>query len=377
MDVTRTTFATWNGGRFVNHGESVDEARWVGLVRRAHRLGIRTFLTPDVYGCGQADQLLARGLEGISRDDYCLTAAIGHDFYSGQPRGPKGWPRFTQPGLRRPQDYGDYLLRATEKSLERCRVDRFDLVLLHNPDSTGFTSEHVWKGMERLREEGLAERLGIAPGPGNGYTLDMLECFHRFQGLIDWATVIFSPLESWPGSLIFRAAAHHGVRLLTRLVDAGGILHGDLQPGHEFGAADLRRQRPAGWLDSSLEKAEALRPIASRHGLSLMQLACTWNLQHLGIESVAPTLTEELGDAARPIEGKLDELAGLPEVRLSDEEFDGIRRIGDNTGSAPLKGASLAHQGPPTEDSWPVTPGLAEAGARWSIDPALDLASRS
>ena len=30
---------------------------------------------------------------------------------------------------------------ATERSLERCGVDAFDLLLLHNPDRTGYTSE--------------------------------------------------------------------------------------------------------------------------------------------------------------------------------------------------------------------------------------------
>ncbi len=39
---------------------------------------------------------------------------------------------------------------ATERSLERCGIDSFDLLLLHNPDRIGYTSEAVWEGMASL-----------------------------------------------------------------------------------------------------------------------------------------------------------------------------------------------------------------------------------
>ena len=42
---------------------------------------------------------------------------------------------------------------ATERSLERIGVDRFDVLLLHNPDRTGYRSEQVWAAMARLRDE--------------------------------------------------------------------------------------------------------------------------------------------------------------------------------------------------------------------------------
>ena len=50
---------------------------------------------------------------------------------------------------------------AAESSLERLGVDSFDLLLLHNPDRTGYTSEAVWDGMEALREAGLSARIGV------------------------------------------------------------------------------------------------------------------------------------------------------------------------------------------------------------------------
>jgi len=136
MDVTRTAFGAWNGGRFMNFGDPLTDEDWIALVRRAFDRGVRTFITADVYGSGGADELLARALAGMPRQDYCLVGAVGHDFYKGQRQGSRGFPRSTDPNLRPAKDYADYLRMATEKSLARCRADKFDLLLLHNPDST-------------------------------------------------------------------------------------------------------------------------------------------------------------------------------------------------------------------------------------------------
>ena len=133
--------------------------------------------------------------------------AIGHDFYNGERDGAKGFPRFTDPRLRGPDDYADYMRMATERSLERCGADAFDLLLLHNPDRIGYTSETVWDALEAVRDDGLAGALGVAPGPANGFTLDLIDCFERFGERIDWAMVILNPLEPWPGELVLDAAA--------------------------------------------------------------------------------------------------------------------------------------------------------------------------
>src|SRR5919106_1456310 len=71
---------------------------------------------------------------------------------------------------------------------------------------------------------GLVGALGVAPGPANGFTLDLIDCFERFGELIEWAMVILNPLEPWPGELVLPAAREHGVKLITRVVDYGGVV---------------------------------------------------------------------------------------------------------------------------------------------------------
>ena len=368
---THTALGTWSGGRFMHFGVPLDDDRLVPLLRPDDR--ISTVITADAYGAGEADRLLARALAGLDREAYSLVGAVGHDFYEGEREGAKGFPRFTDPRLRGPEAYGDYLRMAAEKSLERLGTDRFDLLLLHNPDRTGYTSEVVWDGMAALRDAGLTSALGVAPGPANGFTLDVIDCFERFGDAIDWAMLILNPLEPWPGELALAAAARHDVQVITRVVDYGGLFHDDVLPGHDFPERDHRAFRPAGWIEAGRERMDTMRPIAERHELTMLQLACQWNLAHDAVACVVPTLIEERAHA-KPVEAKRNELAGVtPQSVLTDEDVVAVRRLGDNTGCMALKGASPDFEGEPRADAWPLDDDLAAVAERWSIDPARQL----
>jgi aryl-alcohol dehydrogenase-like predicted oxidoreductase len=372
-ELGRTAIGTWSGGRFMHFGKELSDERLEALVRPGD--GIDTVLTADTYGQGEADALLGRALAGLERGSYRLVGAVGHDFYEGERQGPKGFPRFTDPKLRGPGEYGSYLRMAAERSLERLGADRFDLLLLHNPDRTGYESEDVWDGMAAVRDSGLTEAIGVAPGPANGFTLDLIHCLERFGERMDWAMVILNPLEPWPGELVLEAAARAEVSVITRVVDYGGLLWGDLRPDTPMGEYDHRRFRPDGWIEAGLQKLQGMRPIGERAGLTPIQLACAWNLSHPAVECAVPTLIQEAGPEARPVEEKRTELAALPETaRLDPTDMQAIREMGDNTGSMRLKGAAV-DQDEIAPDRWPLTEELAEAGRRWGIDPARELAA--
>jgi aryl-alcohol dehydrogenase-like predicted oxidoreductase len=379
MDPTTTAIGTWSGGRFMHFGEALSDERFAALLRPGD--GIDTVITADAYGAGEADRALGRALRGVARERYCLIGAIGHDFYEGQRDGAKGFPRFTDPRLRRPQEYADYIRCATERSLERCGAERFDLLLLHNPDRVGYSSPAVWEGMQAVRDAGLTRLLGVAPGPANGFTLDLIGCLERFSAQIDWAMIIMGPLEPWPGELVLGAARAHDVNLITRVVDYGGIFHDDVLAGHAFAEHDHRKFRPEGWVREGREKLELMRPYAERHGLTMLQLACAWNLAQPAVRCVAPTLIQESGvgggSIPRPIEGKRAELAAVTRgAQLSAEEVQAIREIGDNSGCMTLKGASAEHEGSPRPDRWEIDDELSAVARLWSIDPRRDLLAR-
>jgi len=372
MDPSTTAIGTWSGGRFMHFGEPLKDERFAALIAPGE--GIDTVITADVYGAGEADRALAGALEGSDRDGYCLIGAIGHDFYEGRRDGAKGFPRFTDPQLREAGGYAAYIAMATERSLERLGVERFDLLLLHNPDRIGYSSPAVWEGLEAVREAGLTRLLGVAPGPANGFTLDLIDCLERFSAQIDWAMIILNPLEPWPGELVLEAAAAHDVELITRVVDYGGMFHDDVLPGHAFAEHDHRKFRPEGWVQEGREKLELMRPYAQRHGLTMLQLACAWNLAQPAVRCVAPTLIQESGPGARGIEAKRAELAAVSaDLALSGAEIAAIREIGENSGSMALKGASPEHEGPARADRWGLDGELSAVAERWRINPEHDL----
>ena len=362
---------TWSGGRFMHFGEPLDDERFLALIRPGE--DIATVVTADTYGAGEADVLLGRSLEGLDRSSYSVVGAVGHDFYEGEREGAKGFPRFTDPRLRPEAEYGAYLRMAAERSLERLGLDRFDVLLLHNPDRTGYTSQAVWDGLTALRSEGLADAIGVAPGPANGFTLDLIDCFERFGAEIDWAMVILSPMEPWPGELVLDAAAQHDVKVITRVADYGGLFWDDVLPGHEFAPRDHRMFRPEGWVERGREKLDRMRPIATNHALTPMQLSAAYNLAHPAVHCVVPTLIQEPG--GRDVESKRAELAQTPTTSpLSEAELRQLRDIGDNTGSMLLKGGTPDHEGDPLTDRWALDEPLEATASRWGIDPRRDLA---
>jgi aryl-alcohol dehydrogenase-like predicted oxidoreductase len=368
MNITRTAFGTWSAGRYMHYGEHLDEARFIEVMRYAYEVGMRTFMTADVYGVGRADELLGEALSVFPRDSYAVIGMVGHDIYEGTREGSRGYARFTDAALRGPAGYGEYLEMATRKSLARCRLESFDLLLLHNPDERGYTHSAVWQGMEALKTRGLTRGLGLAPGPANGFTYDMIRCFAEYGELMDWAMIILNPLEPWPGGLVLPAAQKHGVDIMTRVVDYGGLFYGDVRPGHTFRPGDHRTHRPAGWVEHGWEKMAPMQAIAQRHGLSLIQFAALWNLAQPAVASVIPTYIQEAGDGALRIEDKIADVARLPmENPLTEDDLQQIARLGDNTGCMALKGASRRHATSERPDEWAMRDDLEPLTEPWGL----------
>src|SRR5579875_507034 len=113
----RVAVGTWSGGRFMRFGEPIDDDRVLALVAPGD--GIDTVITADVYGTGEADRMLGRALAGRPRERACVIGAIGHDFYTGERDGPRGFPRFTDPSLRKPGGYAAYRRMATGRGRDR------------------------------------------------------------------------------------------------------------------------------------------------------------------------------------------------------------------------------------------------------------------
>ena len=79
----------------------------------------------------------------------CIVGAVGHDFYTGERNGPKGFPRFTDPALRDASGYADYLRMATERSLERCGIDASTCCCCTTPTASATRARRSGTGWRR------------------------------------------------------------------------------------------------------------------------------------------------------------------------------------------------------------------------------------
>ena len=212
---------------------------------------------------------------------------------------------------------------------------------------------------------------------------------------LDWRThPDFTGHKNWNGcfrchagrSEISTEAGERGIRSQGRdlfLRPASSVLcralvpdlrdHDDVKQGHQFAPRDHRTFRPPGWVEAGAEKIDRMRAIAEVHGLTMLQLACIWNLEHAPVQSVVPTLIQEPGANAKRIETKVEELASLPEVTLTADECAQIAEIGDNTNCMSLKGGSAEHRGDSLPDRWELNDELEAVAGRWKIDPVRDL----
>ncbi len=370
--IGHTAIGAWSGGRVMHYGVPLEDERLEALLRPG--ADINTIVTADVYAEGEADRIVGRSIKGLPRDDYNLVATIGHDFYTGIRRGASGYPRFTDPDLRGPDQYRDYLFMALEKSLERLGQDHADVVLLHNPDRIGYTSEVVWRAMTDLRAEGLTKMIGVAPGPANGFTLDLIGCLELYGDEIDWSMIILNPFEPWPGKMALGAHEQKNVKVLARVLDYGGVFHGDLPDEDALVDGDHRMHRPAGWVAEGRRRLQEIILIAERHGLTPLQVAAQWTLAQPAVHTVVPTFIQEAGPMHKTVEDQRRELATVPtQLVLTAEEMAEIDRLGDNHGCMRLKGGTPGHVGPQMPDSWPMAPDLEQIAARWGISPERDL----
>ena len=129
---------TWSGGRFMHFGEPLDDERLSSLI--APDEAIPTVITADVYGTGDADRMLGRAIAGRAARAHVRGRRRRARLLRGRARRAAGaFPASPIRGCADPTGMAAYLRMATERSLERCGIDSFDLLLLHNPDRIGYT----------------------------------------------------------------------------------------------------------------------------------------------------------------------------------------------------------------------------------------------
>ena len=215
----------------------VAQAEAERILDLAFEAGINFFDTAAMYGCGESEELLARALQHRGRSgiyvstkvgwlDRTVVRHLGNDAYRDE----------------------DALLRAIKHSLWLLRLDRVDMLMVHEPDWSqwGFNlrtgDAPVTNVLERLKREGVIGAIG-AGGWHCDVLADLIETGRFDVALVaGGATLLGQPIRA----RVLPAAARHDVGVvLGGAMGQGALVAKDRAAAEEMIRNPTQHDQPA------------------------------------------------------------------------------------------------------------------------------------
>ncbi|WP_037065202.1 aldo/keto reductase [Pseudonocardia acaciae] len=307
-----------------------DDDESIAAIRHAVDRGVTWIDTAPVYGLGHSERLVAKALSGIPESDRPLVfTKVGlvwdPDDRLAPPR------RDMSPASVR---------REVEASLRRLEVDHIDLYQVHWPaeqhgplDAGAETSvrnarpepgtplEEYWRVMADLKAEGKVRAIGLS-----NHDVAHLE---RAEAVahVDTLQPPFSLINRGAAAEIAWCAARHTAVIGYSPLQSG-LLTGAFTAARAAALPpdDWRRRHPDFTTDlrRNLALADALRPVAHRHGTTVAAIAVAWTLHRHGV-------TGAIVGARRP--GQVDGWLPAATLRLDPEDLAEIRAAITHTGA--------------------------------------------
>jgi aryl-alcohol dehydrogenase-like predicted oxidoreductase len=273
--ISRVGFGAWAaGGEWLWGWGPQDDGQSLAAMRRALERGVDWIDTAAIYGLGHSEEVVGRLLRELpaARRPYVFTKCGMVWSDAARDRGTEP-PRNLQPASIR---------RECEASLRRLGVERIDLYQFHWPDDVGTPVEDSWGEMSRLVDEGKVRWAGVC-----NFTVELLERCERVRH-VDSYQPPFSLIRREVGGEQIPWCAANGTGVIVYSPMQAGLLAGSWsrERGEALPPGDWRRrgrefQSPH--LERNLALAEALGPIAERHGVGIGAVAVAWTLAWPGV----------------------------------------------------------------------------------------------
>src|SRR3954467_271592 len=262
-----------------------DHVECVRIIHAALDAGINFIDTADVYGHGESEEIVGKALAGGRRDDIILATKF-HNAMGEDPN--------RRGNSRR------WIMRAVEASLRRLGTDWIDLYQVHRPDQHTDVEETL-SALSDLVQQGKVRYIGGARSPAG--QIGEAQSVARDRQLQRFVT------EQPPYSILVRAVEvdvlpaclRHGMGVLSYSPLTGGWLSGRWRKDsgqqsssrasrlpERFDLADPLNQR-------KLDAVEELAQVAERTGITLIELAIAFVLNHPAITSaiIGPRTMEQ------------------------------------------------------------------------------------
>jgi D-threo-aldose 1-dehydrogenase len=251
----------------------VPDEQGIATVQAAWDKGVRYFDTAPFYGFGSSERRLGEVLSSQPRDEFTLSTKVGRllvpekmdqDFYKGAD---PYTPVF---------DFSyDGVMRSLEESLRRLKLDRADIVLIHDPDDHHDEAlSGAFKALDALRTDGTIGAVGVG--------MNWSEPLTRFAREADFDCFLvagrYTLLEQDSLDNLMPAVEERGMSIIAGGVYNSGVLADpDRQAYYNYTPAP----------DEIVDKAKAIKRVCDDFGVPLRAAALQFPLSHPAVATVA------------------------------------------------------------------------------------------
>ena len=284
-------------------GNQTDEDESIRITHAAMDAGINFLDNANYYGKGVAEEILGKALAQNGKRDEAVLAT-----------------KVASPMSARPNDVGSsryHIMQHCDQSLKRLKTDRIDLYYLHWMDLETPLEESM-RALDDLVRQGKVIYTGcskFAPA----WLVEALALCDRHG----WVKFI---AEQPPYSLVDRTIENeltwtclrHGVGIIPWGPLGTGILSGKYQKQAEEHPDRRFKKWNERLTPESIERADALKPLAEEKGCTLAEMSLAWVRDQPGV--TAPAI------GVRTMEHLTSALRSL-EVTFTAEELERINKI--------------------------------------------------
>jgi aryl-alcohol dehydrogenase-like predicted oxidoreductase len=268
---------------------NADHDDCVDIIHTALDAGINFVDTADVYSQGESEEIVGKALQG-RRDDVVLATKF---------QGAMGDERNHHGASRR------WIVAEVENSLRRLGTDHIDLYQLHRPNP-GTNIEETLGALDDLVRAGKVLYIGHSAFQASQIVEAQWAARDRLLVRPVSEQLSYSLLVRTPEIDVLPTALRHHMSVICYSPLAGGWLSGKWRKGVEAptpstgrGASGLFKTRydlddPAN--AGKLDAADALAALAEDNGMSLVELAIAFVVNHPGITSaiIGPRTMDQL-----------------------------------------------------------------------------------